>query len=223
MEGRRRFLAQCGGVLLGLAGLKNRSVQAGEKSKSAVQWGMIIDLNRCTGCQSCVIACKDRNHTPDRKFYTRLLLREQELKHRSAPLFLPIQCNQCSNAPCVEACSYNATFQLENGIVVIDQEKCTGCGECIDACPYGARFANPSLANKADKCNFCLDRIEAGKEPYCVEACASGARLFGNISKPEGEFAKKLADPRVTIRDSKGIQEAAVRYIPLADMGRRIS
>ncbi len=150
---------------------------------------MIIDPARCTGCRSCLIACKGYTATAAGHFNTRML--EDEDDHGRVA-FIPVQCNQCDDPPCVRSCAVGATFKLDNGIVVTDWARCTACGACIMACPYGARFADTRHGGRADKCDFCQDRLLQGRVPVCVEACSSGARLFGNREKPRGEFAACL-------------------------------
>ena len=198
MQTRRRFLEKSGLLLLGTAASLAITEQACSAS-SPGQPAMIIDLNRCIGCQSCVIACKGYTKTAPGKFNTHVITEEKA----SVPArisFTPVQCNQCDNPPCVPACPFDATFKLANGIVVIDLAKCRSCGSCIDACPYGARFRDQNFENKADKCDFCNDRLQEGLEPACVEACSSHARIFGDMNAPKGEFATYLQDKKLAIR-----------------------
>jgi Fe-S-cluster-containing dehydrogenase component len=176
---------------------------------------MIIDLNRCCGCQSCVIACKAQNKTAANGFNTTVLSGEEGTYPISRALFTPIQCNQCENPPCVPACPHEATFKLSNGIVVTDWNKCEASGECVEACPYQARFLDPVHGNKSDKCDFCLDRVQAGLEPACVEACSEKARLFGNILQPTAEFAEYLKRTDLMVRKPELNIKPAIRYVPL--------
>ncbi|WP_457648382.1 4Fe-4S dicluster domain-containing protein [Profundibacter sp.] len=106
---------------------------------------------------------------------------------------LPRLCNHCDNPPCVPVCPVQATFQREDGIVVVDADKCVGCAYCVQACPYDARFINPKT-NIADKCTFCVHRVEAGLLPACVETCTGGARIFGDMNDPDSEISKVLAE-----------------------------
>ena len=95
----------------------------------------------------------------------------------------------CDEPPCVEACPSQATYKRkEDGIVVIDQEACIGCGLCLPACPYHARYLNPQTG-KADKCNACLQRTAQGEAPACVATCVGGARLFGDLNDPNSEVS----------------------------------
>ncbi len=218
MKGRRGFLAGSSVLALGL--MSRKSLLAAQKQNKTVRWAMIINLNRCLGCQSCVVACKNRHHTTRDQFLTKILIREK--KHDSDPelLFVPVQCNQCENPPCVAVCPNKATFQLNNGVVVNDWSKCNGCGKCVEACPYDARFLDPSHGNKVDKCDFCMDRLAEKNIPSCVEACSSGARLFGNINAAKGEFAGMLRNSRRTVRDPRQTKKAAVTYIPHVKTGK---
>ncbi len=113
------------------------------------------------------------------------------------------------------ACPYDATFKLSNGIVVTDWDKCKAAGNCVTACPFEARFLDPTHGNKSDKCDFCLDRVNAGLEPACVEACSEKARLFGDIHTATGEFADYLKREDL-VRRKPGLNiRTAVHYVPL--------
>lgn len=182
---RRHFLVQGAlGVAAVAAGLVKVSA-----APTVPKWAMVIDLNRCTGCQACVIACKAQNDTAPKHFNTKVVVSEYRKKGDFRSLFTPIQCNHCDQPPCVEVCSENATFKLANGIVVTDWHRCTGKQSCVAACPYGARHADPRHGQKVDKCDFCLHLLEKGLKPACVTACGPGARLFGDANHPQGEFA----------------------------------
>jgi len=110
----------------------------------------------------------------------------QEIKNEeiSKAFFVPKLCNQCENPPCVQVCPVGATYQTEDGVVLVDREWCIGCGYCIMGCPYGVRFFHP-VHRVAEKCNFCYHRISQGMQTGCIDACAFGARRIGNIRDPE--------------------------------------
>jgi molybdopterin-containing oxidoreductase family iron-sulfur binding subunit len=134
--------------------------------------------------------------------------------------YLPVQCQQCDNPPCVHVCPIEATWKEEDGIVVVDYNWCIGCRYCEAACPYHARRfnwkkpeipaeeINPDqsyLSNRirpqgaVEKCHFCLHRTREGRLPACLEACPTGARVFGNILDPESEIRWILKNKRVFV------------------------
>jgi tetrathionate reductase subunit B len=171
------------------------------------RFGMIIDLNRCTGCNSCVIACKLQNGTAEHRFLTVVEEHEAGIYPEARIVFTPVLCNQCVDPPCVPACPQKATFKIAGGIVVTDWNKCTGAGVCVDACPYGARFLDQRFSNRVDKCDFCLDRLTRGLEPACVEGCPPRARLWGDFAAPSGEFARVLSEGGLeSLRPELGIR-----------------
>ncbi len=189
MNERRSFLKWAGlGLSLPLA--TKATAKAGT-ARGKPQWAMVIDLERCMGCESCVIACKSEKLTAKGRFNTRVLKTEQTVRGETRPFFQPLLCNHCDDAPCVKACKSSAVLRLESGIVVTDWSRCCGRGDCISACPHGARFLDDRY-NRVDHCDFCLHRINAGIVPACVEACPSNARIFGDLSNPEGEFARYI-------------------------------
>jgi len=214
IENRREFLKQGLGALAGAAtaSVVNPSLlRAGESTPDYV---MIIDLNKCNGCQSCVIACKAGNRTAPNSFLTRVNEVESDRYPHPRLSFVPTLCNQCEDPPCVKACPQKATYKIDSGIVVTDWNRCTGAGTCVSACPYGARLLDPRHGNKADKCDFCRGRLARNLLPVCVENCPPGARVFGDRSRPVGAFAEYLrrgdlesAKPELGIR-------TRVLYVP---------
>jgi tetrathionate reductase subunit B len=178
-------------------------------------YGMIIDLNRCTGCQACVIACKGRNDTAPTQFNTRILIGEGGQGMQAGASFRPVQCNQCENPPCVPVCPTKATFKLANGVVVTDWDLCNGSGNCVVACPYSARFLDPRHGNRVDKCDFCLDRVERGLAPSCVESCSPNARLFGDLNAPQGEFAIYLKKAGLQPHHPEFNLKTSISYVPV--------
>jgi tetrathionate reductase subunit B len=193
MEDRRTFLKKgMGVVLLGAAGMEASQSALSLADTPSARYIMIIDLNKCNGCESCVIACKARNRTAPGQFLTKVAEVQPPPSYPFALHFKPLQCNQCEDPPCVPACPEKATYKLESGIVFTDWKLCKGLGNCVQACPYGARSLDPRFGGKADKCDFCLDRLEEGLPPACVEHCPPGARIFGDRERPTGQLAEYL-------------------------------
>jgi len=128
--------------------------------------------------------------------------------------FVPKLCNQCENPPCVQVCPVGATYQVPDGVVLVDRKTCIGCGYCIMACPYGVRFFHP-VHHTAEKCNFCYHRITKGMKTACVEACPFGARQIGNIKDPEDPVTKIIKTERVGILKEEFGTKPQVYYIGL--------
>lgn len=130
--------------------------------------------------------------------------------------FVPKLCNQCENPPCVQVCPVGATYQTADGVSLVDQKWCIGCGYCIMACPYGMRFFHP-IYRVADKCTFCYHRITQGKKPACVAACPVGARRVGNIRNPEDPVAQVILTQRVAVHKSEYGTKPQVYFIGLSE------
>ena len=163
------------------------------------RWGMLIDQRRCIGCQSCTIACKSENNVPLGYWRSWIKGIQKGSYPYAGNFFLRRLCNQCDVPPCVQVCPVQATVKREeDGVVVMYYGKCIGCGMCISACPYDARFFNP-FRNTADKCDFCAGRIDKGLKPACVEACLSGALLFGDLDDPSSEIFRVLNSIGTTV------------------------
>jgi len=134
---------------------------------------MIIDANKCVGCHACEVACKQEFSAPLGFFRTMTLYLDSGTYPQVKREFLPLMCRQCEDAVCISACTQGA-LSRKNGIVQVDEQKCTGCGDCVKACSIGAIYINP-ITQLAEKCNLCSHRLEVGMQPACVETCVSNA------------------------------------------------
>ena len=113
-------------------------------------------------------------------------------------LIVPKLCNHCAKPPCVQVCPVGATFQTRDGVVVIDHDSCVGCAYCIHSCPYGARFWDLEKLC-ANKCSFCYHRITKGLPTACVQACPTGARVFGDLKDPNSPIYEAIHKEKATI------------------------
>lgn len=201
-----------------------------------VEFAYVLNLGRCIGCRKCVYACmKENNQSRDPQIqYIRVMkLKKGNINLESSShdypekeagdkdyYYMPVQCQQCRNPPCVKVCPVKATWQEKDGIIVIDYNWCIGCRYCEAACPYHARrfnFAKPVipkeeinenmgyLSNRPrymgvmEKCTFCLHRTRVGLYPACLEVCPTGARKFGNIRDPKSEVRRIIEQERVFV------------------------
>lgn len=155
--------------------------------------GMFIDLAKCIGCNACAVACKQENEVPLTKFNT--WIESWDVKKedgRYARANVPHLCNHCEDAPCVDVCPTQASYRTEDGVVLIDDERCIGCKYCMAACPYHARWQHDE-AGDIHKCTFCYHRTSNGLLPACVGACVTKARVFGDLNDPESDISKCVA------------------------------
>ena len=157
-------------------------------------YGMLIDLKKCVGCHACAVACKEAHGTPPGITRSHVK-REFEGEYPDATMHIvPMLCMHCENPPCVEACpTEGATYKREDGIVVVDKEKCIGCKYCMMACPYGVRSWSPS-EHVVEKCTMCWHRLAKGLQPACVEVCPGRVRFFGDFNDPESEVSRLLRE-----------------------------
>jgi len=148
-----------------------------------------VDVSICNGCYNCQIACKDEHVGNDwvpyakpqpetGQFWLKLTEKVRGTVPKVKVAYVPKLCNHCSSAPCMASCKVDAIYRREDGLVVIDPVKCTGCRSCVDACPYDAIYFNEGL-NIAQKCTGCAHLLDSGwAEPRCVDACPTMAIRF---------------------------------------------
>lgn len=184
------------------------------------RYGMGIQANKCIGCLRCVEACKIENKVPKGDHFFRTWVERYVIKRENNVMvqlvergekeytvpaaekdtlrsfFVPKLCNHCTNPPCAQVCPVGATFLTKEGVVLVDNDRCIGCGYCIQACPYGARYMHPEK-RVADKCTFCYHRVKKEKLPVCVMVCPTQARVFGDLNS--------LASPLVRVKRMKNI------------------
>lgn len=200
--------------------------------------GLVIDLDLCVGCHACAVACKSWNSggmagpltdeqpygaDPHGVWFNRIhSYTAQRPEDQGAPLTLhfPRSCLHCDNAACVTVCPTGASHKrASDGIVLVDEDKCIGCQLCAWACPYGAReFSHVEGVMK--KCTLCVDRIydealpEADRQPACVMACPTRARLFGDLADPDDPASRYAAERgSVDLLPELGYQPVN-RYLP---------
>jgi molybdopterin-containing oxidoreductase family iron-sulfur binding subunit len=159
---------------------------------------MVIDMRRCDGCKDCTVACQDTHELPKTFEWIKVF----EVKDKQGRgYFMPRPCMQCESAPCLRVCPVAATFKTDEGVILVDQDRCIGCRMCMAACPYGARYFNyadppvpnspfahptpeypvPQQKGTVGKCMFCVHNTVDGKLPACVNACGMGALYIGDL------------------------------------------
>ncbi|MDX1809300.1 MAG: 4Fe-4S dicluster domain-containing protein [Sulfurospirillaceae bacterium] len=170
---------------------------------------MVIVGDRCIGCDACYAACKTDWEVPPLKdaYRTKVWEIEDEDNFGNPSIrFLPVLCNHCDNAPCVDVCPTGASFKRdEDGIVLVDSDMCIACKACMVACPYDARYYDETKSS-VDKCTFCLPRLSNGLDPACVATCVGESRNFGDLNDPDSNVAKmmKNATSITRLKEDKG-------------------
>lgn len=159
------------------------------------KYGMVIDLDKCSGCQACSMACKMENDVDLGVFRTRV--------YRMGPIgqwpdalelfYFPNGCMHCEHPSCIDVCPTKATFKTDEGVVLVDANRCFGCQYCVWACPYEARSLNPNT-KVVEKCTLCVDKLDAGEQPLCCYTCTTGARVAGDMNDPDSRISKVLAE-----------------------------
>lgn len=156
-------------------------------------YGWLFDPKRCIECSACEAACKQWNQVD-----TGVNVRWRRVRRQESGTFPAVQvtavsmaCNHCENAFCQKVCPVRAVWRRDDGIVLIDVDRCVGCGQCYVFCPYGAPQLNPAT-RKTTKCTMCFDRIEQGLQPACATICPTGALQWGEWSEIQGRGVGRI-------------------------------
>lgn len=218
---------------------------------SAHRWGFVVDTNACIGCGQCVVACKQENGVPFDEEHTRTWVERHAVAQDGSVFtdspdagmygfppesvapgvdprtirttqFVARLCMQCEESPCTAVCPVGATYRTPDGVILVDEQRCIGCGYCVVACPYGARYLVPAgartptgVAGVADKCTFCYHRITRGQDPACVEICPVGARIFGDLADPVSEVSTILREQPTRVMKPELGTKPRVHYLGL--------
>lgn len=158
------------------------------------RWGFVFDQTKCIGCNACQIACKDRHHLETGKNFRRADTVCYKENGETKYAHFSGGCQHCEEPACLAACPFGAMKKTEEGIVVVDETLCRGCGACERACAYGAVFVG-SQNNKAMKCDGCAELRVQGRQPACVEACLTHCLQFCEITEDvqKNSLSEKLA------------------------------
>lgn len=202
----------------------------GREGLEGKSWVMVIDLAKCRNARKCISACQTEHQLRPYEYHINTLVMQDD--DTTEPYFMPKPCQHCDNPPCVSVCPVDATFKRQDGIVLIDNERCIGCRFCMAACPYSARIFHwgqprdhekydgkvydvelnvPQKKGTISKCLFSADRLREGKMPYCVSACPNGVFWYGD----KNEDAVTNGTTKETTRFSELIKEnAGYRLMP---------
>ncbi|MCC7060175.1 MAG: dimethyl sulfoxide reductase anchor subunit [Burkholderiaceae bacterium] len=222
----------------------NRPADAQAAPRTTPRWGMVVDLNRCVGCQTCTIACKHTNDTTPGVQWRQVLDVEQGSFPDVERLFLVVGCQHCADPPCVPVCPTGATRQREDGLVTMNYDVCIGCAYCAVSCPYQARTivhetsgyygettvqeratAHPERIGVAQKCTFCVERVDDGlarglvpgidpeATPACSASCVSQAIHFGDFNDPASNVSRLVREqPSLQLNAEVGT-DPQIRYL----------
>lgn len=201
----------------------------------------LIDLRKCIGCGCCVQACSRENDVPEAYFRTWVeryqISRTGEVRVDSPhggingfepvvtgqevtkSFFFPKLCCHCTHTPCVQLCPVGASYRTLDGVVLVDESRCIGCGYCVQGCPYGSRFIHP-VTHTASKCTLCYHRITNGLKTACVQVCPVGARRLGDTRRVGDEVAQIIASQPIGVLQPELLTQPNCFYLGLSKEAR---
>lgn len=162
------------------------------------RYGLVIDLERCIGCQTCTIACKLENGFEKGSGIT---VETVGGPHQDTPSgiypnlsmhYIPRMCMHCEKPPCADVCPEGAISKRDDGIVLLDEDLCTGCQVCIPECPYDALVLDDGK-DLVRKCSLCYHRVDQGLEPFCVMCCETEAIFFGDLNDSDSVVSQMIS------------------------------
>ncbi len=215
-QARRRFLQKLG--LLGAAADSYTLLELQAKTTASAasgdkRWGLLIDTSKCaSGCDACVRGCNTEHgiDASDSDLTRAQWIRKIDLKDKltGKESSLPVMCQHCDSAPCVDVCPTGASFKRADGVVLVNKHTCIGCRYCMMACPYKARsFIHENLTEQkpsaprgkgtVESCTLCVHRIDSEQDmqPACAVACtdeAHSAIVFGDLNDPDSNISRQL-------------------------------
>jgi len=194
--------------------------------ETVARYGMVIDVTKCNGCYNCFLACRDEfcgndflpyslSQPMTGHYWMKVVERERGKYPKVKVAYTAIPCMHCDDATCVKVSSNGAIYRRPDGIVIIDPEKAKGKKELLSACPYRVIYWNEE-SQVPQKCTMCAHLLDDGwKEPRCVEACPTGALVYGDLDDPSSEVAKLAASGKVEILHPEYDMKEKVSYIGL--------
>ena len=161
----------------------------------AVEYALMVDTKDCVGCNACEVACKQEHSLPVGPRWIRVFPDSpREIEGKLQLRYVVTHCLHCTQPPCKDVCPVDAITKREDGIVLIEEELCIGCKDCIEACPLGVMEFDEEKG-VAQKCDLCVERIDGGLEPACVAACPSHCIYFGDIS----DITEQLGEQKLLV------------------------
>jgi molybdopterin-containing oxidoreductase family iron-sulfur binding subunit len=227
---RRRFLAGAGAAAaaVGLPAMvryrdEAQAAAGAPAARAKHRWVMVFDLRLCDGCDKCTEACQKMHYNHSSQTWIKVYKLEHPAGHT---YYMPRTCMMCDNPPCTKVCPVSATYQDDEGIVLVDQRVCIGCRMCMAACPYEARYFNwvdpkpvpttleaprpewpvPQQKGTVGKCVFCVHNLRYGKLPACLESCNMEAIFVGDLVTDLATNGKKTVKLSQYLNDNHAVR-----------------